>query len=107
LIMFLLFCGVAIIAMLLVDTTNAESITSKALIEDINNGRVDAIEVESTNLKITYDDNAQREFRINENVDNVPQMLTEFGAEPAQLQAIEFVYKTSSNFSGIFNIILA
>ena len=98
----ILFFGIA-------NGDSAEDISVTALVTDINNGLVKGIEVNEDKLDVTYNRSSegQKSARINATADNIPQILEDHGAEPEQLQAIDFEYKSPSNFFSIFGILTA
>jgi cell division protease FtsH len=103
---------VVAIVVLFVSIANGDSsqdISISTLIEDINNGDVKAITVDDDKLEITYkaESQGQKVTHVNSTADNIPQILIDHGADPDQLQAIDFDYKTASNFLSIFSILTA
>lgn len=107
LISLLVVVGLGILLFTIANGTSSENISIKPLVEDINGGRVDTIEVDENKLTVVYDDNTQKETRLNDNAANVPEILETHGADPERLQDIDFVYKQPSNLFGLFGILTA
>jgi cell division protease FtsH len=107
LISLLVVVGLGILLFTIANGTSSENISIKPLVEDINGGRVDTIEVDENKLTVVYDDNTQKETRLNDNAANVPEILETHGANTERLQDIDFVYKQPSNLFGLFGILTA
>lgn len=107
LISLLVVVGLGILLFTIANGTSSENISIKPLVEDINGGRVDTIEVDENKLTVVYDDNTQKETRLNDNAANVPEILETHGANAERLQDIDFVYKQPSNLFGLFGILTA
>ncbi len=107
LISLLVVIGLGILLFTIANGSSTENISIKPLVDDINSGKVDTIEVDESQLTVIYEDNTQKETRLNENADNIPQVLEEHGANIERLQNIDFVYKQPSNLFGVFGILTA
>jgi len=104
-----LLIAAAIVVMLtfVMNGESTQDISISTLVDDINNGRVEAIEVNENRLNITYRSasEGQKIARVNANADNIPDILLSHGASLERLERLDFEYKAPSSFLGVFGII--
>ncbi|MCD4686635.1 MAG: ATP-dependent zinc metalloprotease FtsH [Anaerolineae bacterium] len=89
------------------NSTGTKDIVVSALVNDINQGLVDEIEV-SDNMELTATylrSDEKRKTQLNANADDPIAILISLGAEPERIAGIDFEFKRPSNLFGWIGLI--